>query len=237
MSPLKVTIVSLGSLKYPLNMAYFEGWKSSIIKIGHGAAVGHLPDAMGDNWEYTSNQLGSLVHADSNASFTVALINAPLEDNYYMRRLGDRVAVLSLFEMAEIVRSADFTIEDYILRNIYELAVLYAANGALIPSDAHTWAHDDVRGCLFDMNANKSDIVFSLHKPILCEACKTKVLSKQVDFEFLPKLSSELQKINKARFFLISELVKAHPVWALAVTAVSAILLNVTASFIYDKVK
>ena len=167
MHPLNIAIVSLGSLKYPVNMSYLEGWKSQIIKLSHGASVGHLPDAEGENWEYTCDQLGTLVHSDSNASFTVALISAPLEDNYYMRRLGDKVAVLSLFEMAEIVRFSDFTIENYILRNIYELAVLYAANGALIPSDAYSWAHDDVRGCLFDMNANKSDIVFSLHQPTL----------------------------------------------------------------------
>lgn len=181
MHPLKIIIVSLGSLKYPVNMSYLVGWKSQIIKISHGASVGHLPDAEGDNWEYTCDQLGALVHADNNASFTVALISAPLEDNYYMRRLGDKVAVLSLFEMAEIVRFSDFTIENYILRNIYELAVLYAANGALIPSDTYSWAHDDVRGCLFDMNANKSDIVFSLHQPTLCDGCKARVLSKQVD--------------------------------------------------------
>jgi hypothetical protein len=81
MHPLKVSIVSLGSLKYPINMSYLEGWTSKIIEISHGASVGHLPDAKGDNWEYTSDQLGSLVHADNEASFTVALICAPLEGN------------------------------------------------------------------------------------------------------------------------------------------------------------
>jgi hypothetical protein len=237
MHPLKVTIVSLGSLKYPVNMSYLEGWKSQIIKLSHGASVGHLHNAEGDNWEYTSDQLYHLLHADNNASFTVALISAPLEENYYMRRLGDKVAVISLFEMAEIVRYTDFTIENYILRNIYEIAVLYAANGALIPSDAYSWAHDDVRGCLFDMNANKSDIVFSLHQPKLCDACKAKVLLRQVDSDFLPALSKELQKIKKALYFRMSEWVKAHPIMALTVAALSAIFLNLIASVIFEKAK
>lgn len=237
MHQLKITIVSLGSLKYPVNMSYLEGWKSQIIKLSHGASVGHLPDAEGDNWEYTCDQLRSLVSADNNASFTVAIISAPLEDNYYMRRLGNKVAVLSLFEMAEVVRSSDFTIEDYILRNIYELAVLYAANGALIPSDSYSWAHDDVRGCLFDMNANKSDIVFSLHQPKMCDACKTRVLSRQVDSGFLPALSKELQKIKKALYFRMSEWVKVHPIMALIVAALSAISLNLIASIIFEKAK
>lgn len=238
MHPINVTIVSLGNLKYPVNMSYLEGWKSQIIKVSHGASVGHLPDAEGDNWEYTCDQLSSIVHADSNASFTVALISAPLEDNYYMRRLGDKVAVLSLFEMAEIVRFSDFTIESYILRNIYELAVLYAANStSLLPLDSHSWAHDDVRGCLFDMNANKSDIVFSLHQPKLCDACKTRVLSRQVDSVFLPALSEELQKIQKALYFRISEWIKRNPLLALSVAALSAISLNIIASIIFEKTK
>lgn len=218
-------------------MPYLEDWDSQIIKITHGASIGHLPDAEGDNWEYTSGQLSSLVHADDNASFTVALICAPLEGNYYMRRLGNKVAVLSLFEMAEIVHFSDFTVENYILRNVYELAVLYAANGALFPSDAYSWAHDDVRGCLFDMNANKSNIVFSLHQPKLCDACKARVLSKQVDSGFLPALSEELQRIKKALYFRMSDWVKSHPILALAVAALSAISLNLLASVIFEKAK
>ncbi len=70
MKPIEVAIVSLGSLKYPVNMAYFESWKSLIVKISHGASVSHLPDTGGGDWEYTSNQLSTLVHADRNASFT-----------------------------------------------------------------------------------------------------------------------------------------------------------------------
>lgn len=237
MDTLKVTIVSLGSLKYPVNMAYLEGWQSKLIKLSHGSSIGHLPDAEGDDWEYTKEQLGSLVGADDNASFTVALISAPLEGNYYLRRLGSKVAVLSLFEMAEIVRSSDFTVENYILRNIYELAVLYAANGALIPADSYSWAHDDVRGCLFDMNANKSDIVFSLHQPKLCNACTAKVLTKQVGLDFLPTLSDELKKIKKALYFRMSEWVRAHPILALIVAALSAVSLNLIASIIFEKAK
>jgi hypothetical protein len=64
--------------------------------------------------------------------------------------------------MAEIVRDANFTIEQYVLRNIYVLVVIYQSNNALIPTGYATWAHDDIRTCLFDMNMDKNDIVFSL---------------------------------------------------------------------------
>jgi hypothetical protein len=237
MKHIKVAIVSLGSLKYPIDIAYLEGWHSDFMKIVHGASVGHLPNAEGDNWQYPNDQLRQLIHADPEANFTVALINAPLEDNYYMRRLGDKIAVLSLFEMADITRFSYFTIENYILRNIYELVVLYAANGQLIPSDAHSWAHDEIRGCLFDMNASKPDIVFSMHKPTLCQSCRTRILSKQLNSGFLPALDRELAKIQKALYFRIAEWVKEHPLYALAITAGSGVLLNLIASIIFEKAK
>jgi hypothetical protein len=237
MHPINISLVSLGSLKYPVDIAYLEGWKSQLVTIKHGASIGHLPNAEGLNWQYTNDQLNGLIKEDDDASFTLALINAPLEDNYYMRRLSNKVAVLSLFEMAEIVRFSDFTIENFILRNIYELVVLYAANGALIPTDAHTWAHDDVRGCLFDMNANKSDIVFSMHQPTLCNACRARVLSKQVNSGFLPQLEDDLSKIKKALYFRMAEWVKTHPLYALTITAIFAITLNLIASIIFEKAK
>jgi hypothetical protein len=235
MHTLSISIVSLGSLKYPIDMSYLEKWNSQLVKIQHGESIRHLPNAKGPNWEYTSKQLGELIQADDNASFTLGLISAGLEGNYYMRRLGNKVAVLSIFEMAEIVRYSDFSVENFILRNIYELAVLYTANGTLVPSGNHSWTHDDVRGCLFDMNANKTDIVFSMHQPILCNACRERVLSKQVNSCFLPALDGELLRIKKPMYFRITEWVKSHPLYALTITAFSTVILNLVASIIFEK--
>jgi len=237
MNPIKINLVLLGNLKYPIDVASLEAWKSKIVKIQHGASVGHLSDAEGDNWEYTDKQLSELLSADNSSDCTLGLINAPLERNYYFRRLSDSVAVLSLHEMAEIVRYSDFTIEQYVLRNAYELATLFMANGKLIPSEYTTWAHDEVRGCLFDMNANKPDIVFSLHRPNLCQACKTRVSSKQVPTALIPTLENELTRIQKTLYVRMAEWVKSHPIAALFITAGSSVVLNFASSIIFEKAK
>lgn len=237
MRPFTISLVLLGNLKYPLNVAQLEGWKSDILRIQHRAAVGHLPNADGDDWEYTDQQLLGVLGAEQDSDFTLGLISLPLEDNYYMRRLSDRVAVLSLHQMAEIVGYFGFSIEQYVLRNAYELAVLFAGNGKLIPVDYVTWAHDEVRGCLFDMNSNKSDIIFSLDRPKLCAACRTRLSSKQVPADLLPTLDRELPRIRKALYLRMTEWVKRHPIFALAITAASGIALNLIASVIFEKAK
>ena len=237
MRPIKISLVSLGNLKYPVSISHLEIWPSKVLTIQHGASVGHLPNSDGGSWVYTDEHLLEVLKADEDSDFTVGLINVPLEGNYYMRRLTDKVAVLSLYEMADIVLYSEFTLEQFILRNIYELTVLFAANGKLIPTDYTTWAHDEVRGCIFDMNSSKSDIVFSLHRPILCPSCKTRVSSKQLPAEFVPTLERELLQIKKSLFVRMTEWVKVHPIFALLITATFGVVLNLIASVIFEKAK
>jgi hypothetical protein len=237
MEKLKITLISLGNTKYPVNFGELESWNSTLFKLQNGASIGQLPDAEGNNWEYTDNQLKKLVHPDRGSDFAIGIINAPLDENYYIRRISDNVAILSLYEMADIVRYSEFTIEQYLLRNIYELAVLFCANRKLIPADYGSWAHDEVRGCLFDMNSSKTDIVFSLHRPILCSACTSRVMSKQVPTSLISALKDELPRIQKPLFSRISDWVKLHPLLALLVTAFSGVALNIIASIIFEKAK
>lgn len=237
MLPIKVALVSIGGLKHRVDIPYLENWRSEILKIDHKSSIPHLPDSSGPGWEYTKSQLCDLVRPDSQSDFTVGLINAPLENNYYMRRLDDKLAVLSLFEMAEIARLFNFTLENFILRNLYELAVLHTASGGSFASDAESWAHHDVRGCLFDMNANKLDIVFSMHRPTLCHACHDRVLKNQINPNFIPALNKELSRIQKTLYVRIAEWVKAHPLRALAMTGAFAILLNLIAALLFEKFK
>lgn len=234
MTKLKISLVSVGSLRYPVDFLRLAKWESAIFSIHHAASICHIPNAAGANWDYTTEQLAEIVHRDVESDITVALISAPLEDNYYMRRLGNNVAVLSFHEMAEIIRIAHFTLEDFILRNLYELVTLYVANNKKVPESAYSWAHDDVRGCLFDMNSSKEDILFSMHPPKVCHACKDRLLQLQIDREFLPALDRELPRITLALFYRMQLWVKEHPILSLLIASVTSIALNIIASILFE---
>jgi hypothetical protein len=240
MKPVVISLVTVGNLKYSLNFGYLQKWPSALFLIEHGASIGQIPNAQGtenDEWEYPKAQLRKMIRREPSGDITFALINAPLEGNYYMRRLGDNIVVLSLYEMAEIIRDANFTIEDYIIRNIYEIIALFLGNQHTVPDSSSTWSHDEIRGCLFDMNANKSDIIFSMDHPTLCSPCKNRLLSAQIDPHVIPSLTHELKKLEKGTYFRIIEKVKAHPRFYLFITAIVAIFLNLCASLIYDVAK
>lgn len=232
--PISIGIVTLGNLNHIVNLQRMQSWHSKVVKIVNGGEVRHRPNALGMNWDYPSVQLQQLVAPVANCDLTIVVMNAPLEANYYMRRISANIAVISLHEMAEIVRAYGFSIENFLLRNIYELAVLFSAGKRTISEDAHQWAHDDTRGCLFDMNARKTDIRYSLHQPILCDECKARVSTAQLSDGFLPELENELRRIKKPLSLRIIDFAKGHPLWALAITAISSVVLNLVASMIFE---
>lgn len=237
MNPVRISLVTLGSLKQPVDVRSLSRWRSNILAITHGDSVAHLQDAEGEDWTYTDQQLEKLLAPAAGAEITLGLINARLEGNFYLRRLPQNVAVLSLYEMAEIVQYENFSVDTFILRTAYELAVLFKVEGRIPATGEFSWAHDDIRGCLFDMCSSKGDIVFSLHRPCLCGACRNQVLEKRVDVNLLPSLDKELRRIHKTLFFRLTDWIKVHPVLTLALTTFLALAVNLASSALFEKAK
>ena len=234
MQPIKISLVKLGNLKFPISIPRIEAWRSRLFVVEHTAEIGALPNAAGADWTYTDEQLRTLIAKNSQSDFTVGLINAPIQHNFYLRRLENNVCILSLYETGEILHYSNIDIEQFIVRNLYELVALFLEHNQSIPESVYAMAHDETRSCLFDMCASKLDIVFSTSCPTLCEPCKARLLSAQLAKGFFTLLDSELRKIRKSLFFRIADFVKAHPVYAICITVLSGVAMNILANVIYD---
>lgn len=230
----KIKLVTLGNLKYPVDFRSIEKWKSQVLEVHHIDQIQTLPDTDGDSWSYTDELLESIIQPDTEYDCTVGIINAPLEDNYYIRRLANSICILSLDETADILRDVNLSLENFIIRNLYELCSAYLEHGRQIPESVYAIAHDETRSCLFDMNANKADIVFSTAQPIICESCKVRMMRSQISKEFLPSVEKELKRIRKPLYYRLTDLIKTHPIWALVITSLSAIILNIFSNYVYD---
>ena len=238
MQKIKISTVFLGHQKVPVDFQYLTGWKSAIFEFQPAQSIPYSPDANGNRWEYPDSQIEELVTSVTGADVTVVLVSTALERNFYVRRLTGNRIVISLYEMAYILKSANFRLEDFLLRNLYAYSVYFHAYRGRPPtSSAFSWSHHDIRGCLFDMNPQKADVLYSMHQPNLCGDCVQRLGSCQVDASFADALSAELRKIQKPLFFRISDWVKAHPLWSLCLTAGFAVFLNLVASVIFEKAK
>ena len=95
MKKIRIKLVTLGNLKYPVRFASIENWKSQVFEARHVDQIQALPNAEGQNWSYSYEQLSNLLTADADYDFTVGVINAQLVYNFYIRRLDPNVCVLS----------------------------------------------------------------------------------------------------------------------------------------------
>jgi hypothetical protein len=237
MKKVSISIVFLGNTSDSLNIGILSRWKSKLFTIAKLTSIENIPNANGMSWEYTKDQLKEIIKPDIDCDCTMGIINAPLEGNYYMRRLGNNIAVISLFQMADILAKSNFRIETYIIRNIYEGLALYYGNNYSIPESSYSWAHDDIRGCLFDMNAHKPNIIYSMNKPILCTSCKARMLQQKVELGVVKEIEKELPRIQKERLFVIIDWIRKHVVISFIITIILGGTINVISNGIYDLLK
>lgn len=153
--------------------------------------------------------------------------------------LSSNRVVFSFHEIKEILRFSNIPLENVIYRLLYAYTLLYKRSGDRIPetADYANFTHDETRGCVFDMNGIKTDVVYSCHNPIICTDCVERLRREKVSDETISQCQSEIKKIRKTLFYRITDFVKQHPLWSLAISMATAIILNVIASYVYDAIK
>ena len=236
MSPIKISLLKLGNLKHPIDLERMKSWKSNIFEITEikeTSAIQGPSDEDGNGIAfYGDTTLDSIIPAKA-GKLTVALIAAPLEGNFYLRPISESKAIISLYEMADIIRAYNYTIENYILRNLYTIVTAYVFADQKLSEKILALGHPHQR-CLFDMNLEKGDIIFSLHKPILCDTCRGKMRTKALPHNFLNHLDRELPQIRRARYYQIADWIKNHPLISLFSASLFAVFLNLVASGVYE---
>ncbi len=88
------------------------------------------------------------------------------------------------------------------------------------------------------MNGIKTDVVYSCHNPVICPDCVERLRREKVTDETIAKCQKEIQRIRKTLFYRITDFIKLHPLWSLAMSAATAIILgalgSVLGSYVYE---
>ena len=218
-------------------------WQSSVFQIIPSIESFQLnDDAQGEDWEYTDQQFEEYL-PKHDSSFLVLLVNVKLENNWYVRRLSRNRVVFSFHELDQILRFHSIPLKNVALRVLYAASLVYRRYENRIPPAAErtNYAHDETRGCLFDMNASKLDIIYSCHAPRLCEYCVSQLKIARVSNEVIDSVQEEIRRIQKPLFNRMLDFVKSHPLWSILISLSTALVLGIAASivaaFIYDALK
>ncbi len=241
MSKVKIKLVSIGHLPLEFNSKKISKFSSSLFEV-----VGSIDNfslrcnSDGDDWEFSDDLVRQQMPQLNNADFMIAIVNVPLEGNWYSRRLGNNQVVFTFYEIKEILQYANIPLENVICRLLNAYTFAYKRSGNKIPEfhEMHDFTHDETRGCLFDMNGLKADLVASCHKPIICGECKERLRRDRVSDNEIKSAEKDIKKIQKDLYFRILDNVKRHPILALFISSVFAFILglagSITGSYAFD---
>lgn len=235
MQKVKIKLVTIGHLPLGFQLAKIKKWESSIFEVVDGIenyALRCNSDSQG--WEFSDALVKGELPQSSGADFLIAIVNVPIQDNWYSRRLGDNQVVFTFYQIRDILESKNIPLENVIYRLLYAYTLVYKRCNNSIPSlsSKSGLTHDETRGCLFDMNGIKTDLVASCDKPKLCSECQEKLRKERVSNEYINGAQKEIIKIRKELFYRLSDWIKKHPILALLISGFFALLIGVASSIV-----
>lgn len=236
MEKLRLQIVKLGTLNTWLDLSKLMKWRSRLFEVLPEVNQHRLPTrAEGPVWNFSDNQISRAVPRRIVGNVLLVLTDAPLEGNYYMRRLSGNRVCISFFQVRDILARDNVPVENYVLRSIYEVLIYYTIamnHGGELQKSAESYTHDETKGCLFDMTGNKADLTVSCRAPNLCDTCYADLSRDGVATNILDIVRHELKRVRPPTYLRMLSVVKRRPIMSLIITALSAILLNILSTFI-----
>lgn len=235
MEKLRISVAVIGHIPAEFDKRKIVSWKSELFSIlGTIESYSFTKASDGPNWEFSDKALEEIVPTRFSGDFLVALVNVPLEDNWYSRRLSNNRIIFTFYELKQILDFSNVPLENVVLRILYAYTLYYKRNGGRIRVDGEliNFTHDDTRGCLFDMNGVKTDIIYSCHEPIVCPGCAEGLKRDKVSAETIARAQKEIQRIRKPLYYRIAGFIKRHPIWSLVISAVSATAFGTIGSYL-----
>ena len=237
MEKIKIKLLILGSSHYLFSLKKILMHRSSLYKIIDTSHVLNLPEpkhiAQYLNQEYHDFQLNEITGQDVDGIIRIGIIYCDLENNFYIRRISSRTAILSIKNPLEILHGLDISIENFILVNIYKIVTIAIESGyQLDKTDVISLFHSDTRRCLFDLNGDINTIKYNTERPIICSACYDRLNRKNIPIYFSKLLIKELSRINKNKIRSIELFIKKYPLLSIILTIILGIIINIISNII-----
>lgn len=245
MKKVRVQLMILNAMPIKFDIHRVETWKSDLFEIIGGNRIEKELGVLGanENWEFADTDL--VAYMDSRppqeASFTIAIVNVKLQENYYARRVCENRIIFSFNQISDYLKQENIPLENAVLRSLYLYSLVYLRDGKIPPLSSQKITHDETRGCLFDMNGIHREIVFSVQQPNLCDQCAGQLKGEGVDPRIIETTRMELRRLRKPLYYRILAWIEQKPITALVVSSVYAVILgtigSLIASYIWDRIK
>jgi hypothetical protein len=237
MKKMKITIIKLGHVERLFDLKAILKWKNDLFEITNIQSIPHLPNSENSDFfldqKYDIDDIKDKINCPKDSDIAVAIMACRFIDNFYMHRAQSNCVVISLYGINDILSNANISIENFILKQFYEIFTMKCICDDIESFDAFSIIHKDTRGCIFDLNGDKQDIIYNTESPIICDSCRAEFKRRQADNNILSKIENELKRIRKPIIKRVEIFIKQYPLVSMCITGLSAITLNLIASALW----
>lgn len=243
MQKINIKLVTLGHIPANFDKSKILKWKSSYISIDKSIDDYSLTcDSDIEDWAFSDKLMSEQLPELKEHDFLIAITNVPLENNWYSRRLGNNRVLFTFHEIKGFLDYANIPLENAILRVLYAYSMIYMKSSNAIPdyNSVIGFTHDETKGCLFDMNGIKTDLIESCASPIVCRDCEHKFHGKNIPLNLIQGIRREIKRIKKPLYYRWVDFIKSHPIISLVVSMSSVIILgtisSILATLVYEHI-
>lgn len=233
--------MQIGAIHSGYNLNFLKSWKSKIFTIASVYSIENIKYYSSDDGyldvKFDRDTIADIVSCPVDCDIAVGIMPYRFKDNFYMHRVAPNVAVVSLYGIFEILSRRDISIDYFVLKQIYEICAIRHLMKDISNDFVFDIIHRDTRGCLFDMNGDREDILYNTEQPIVCDACKAYFKKKQVDPSFVTELEKELKRLRKPVIVRVESWIKQYPFVSLSLSFLSALIVNLLSSFLVECIK
>jgi hypothetical protein len=240
MNTIKIKLIIIGHSDRVVNFDLIKKYKSKFFNFSDIERINNLPNPEKDDGYldivYTKAEIRTVMNDIKFDGLCIAIMNYGFDDNFYMHRVGNNKVCISIFELESILSEKKISIENFIIKNAYEIFIFNQLR-ILNDEDENEFVHSDTRGCLFDLNGDKRDIIYNTEKPIICDECKGKISKKSIPKNFLEDIQGELLKIDKPIIKKIENFISKYPLFSVLVTFIFSTFINLFSNWLWEIIK
>jgi len=238
MKKLQIKIVLIGHLRRTLDLRKIERFKSRFFEINEIERINNLPSPQKDDGyldvSFSREEITTMLSSVNGADAVIGVINYRFTDNFYLHRTGRNKACISIADIDGLLLENNISIENFVLKNIYEMIVFKNVLGDLTSDEVYSLVHQDTRGCLFDLNGDKCDVVYNTEKPIICDSCKAFINERSLPNNFVRDIERELRNIRKPLICSVEMFIRKYPLFSAALAVTSSIVINLASNLIWE---
>lgn len=229
-----IKLIQLGDI-YPVNLIKVQnsGNRSGVFNIIN-INENQNAEILNRNFRIDDFDFNPFIENNGAQDFSVIIINRPLENDYFTRRISEKLIVISTFNIETLGIHEGISIENYIVRFLLAFSVIFQISNRALPEETNIIQNNST-GCLFDKCIYKPDVAKFFRNPHLSTNALAVLNTQNLPQNFVKNLQKEIKKLKISRYYNVSNWLKKNPLLAIIITYfIGFVFSGLTVSYIYE---